>query len=802
MILPRLLDKNLKEICRLHPSSLMVALNLTPISTATMTISDDIDEIQPEMHQFVEIFRGTESLGVFRISEISSAYGEKTISLEHAITSLEDDVTEGNATLTGNLHTILQALMECQSVAHWQLGNVEDTRDDYSITVDRSMCLQTLLEAAKQAKNCYLHFDQSTYPWTISLLKLPDAITSECRISRNIEDVTVSLDDSVLCTRVYSSLLPNGYLDADTISKWGVVAKTIQLDDGTEAGVAEKNIQVATEYLEENKNPAVSIKISAIRLAEITGEQLDKFSVGGMCRVALPEMDITRDERIVSMTYSDLVSAPERVSLVLSSGKQNAGIAIAEIARTTRQITRTVAEQHKHITETDTELKLHADRITGVARELSLKADNADVTALGTRVSTAEVAINDQGVRLNAAETVTDELTSQVTELETTVTVEADGLRQSIQEGDNTIAELKSTVNGLEHWATDADGNISTLTNTVRGMQSKVETADGRIVTLSNTADGLVETITEQGVELSGFRVLADEISSTVQDTNGNVGSLIVKSDSVTAKVNAAGQQLNTLAVTADGISATITKQGEEMSSLKVRLDEISQAVKDTNGNMGSLVVRSDSIRGKLEDAEGNIKALQELTEDHYATIMGDVEEVDGKVSTITGSTLWQRRDNITAAVGKMYVGEDGKLHIVDGSGLVVDEGSSSMGVYTEGNLTAGVLVRKLNNGTTSTKIKADIINLDGYVTMEDFKALEGEVDNLWSDQLIVKGLSADNVAAGTGDFDELVFGTIGGKNAENFVLDITNPKYYTRTYLNVNFATMAWVRDHFVMKT
>lgn len=72
-------------------------------------------------------------------------------------------------------------------------------------------------------------------------------------------------------------------------------------------------------------------------------------------------------------------------------------------------------------------------------------------------------------------------------------------------------------------------------------------------------------------------------------------------------------------------------------------------------------------------------------------------------------------------------------------------------------------------------ELKADKIYLDGYVTMQDFEALEAQVESLHTQELIVAGLSADYVTAGEGDFDNIAFGTIGGKNSDAFVMDIVN---------------------------
>lgn len=427
MILPRLLDKNLNEIARLHPTSAMATLSLTPLSTASIVLPDD-EDAKPEIRQYVELFSERESLGIFRISEIRSEYGtSRTLSLEHAIATLDDSLTDEDETLSGGMKAIMQAILAHQSVAHWQVGQVDDTKTDYSISTGYSSCLQVLQEVAKQAENCYLAFDQSSYPWTVSLLRLPDGVKSECRITRNIEDVSVSFDDSSLCTRVYSSQLEGGHMDADTVSTWGIVSQAIQLDDKeTQA----KNTEIAQTYLEENKNPAVSVEIGAIRLAEITGEPLDSFSLGYLCRVALPEWGIAMDERVITMGFSDLVGDPMRVRLTLSSKQDNASVALAMITKTTRQLTKTVVEQHKHITETDQELLLHADRISAVAREINLKADSAEVTILSERVSRAEIdidgvnatitlkadqkTVNEQGERLTAAEILIDGANSRI----------------------------------------------------------------------------------------------------------------------------------------------------------------------------------------------------------------------------------------------------------------------------------------------------------------------------------------------------------------------------------------------------
>lgn len=97
---------------------------------------------------------------------------------------------------------------------------------------------------------------------------------------------------------------------------------------------------------------------------------------------------------------------------------------------------------------------------------------------------------------------------------------------------------------------------------------------------------------------------------------------------------------------------------------------------------------------------------------DSIVSSVGKISAIDGKINAIQGSTIWQKRDNITAAVGMMEVGADGKLHITSGNGLVIDENGVSHGVYTDGNLTAGMIVSKINGGTV--KIQSKNIELNG----------------------------------------------------------------------------------------
>lgn len=117
------------------------------------------------------------------------------------------------------------------------------------------------------------------------------------------------------------------------------------------------------------------------------------------------------------------------------------------------------------------------------------------------------------------------------------------------------------------------------------------------------------------------------------------------------------------------------------------------------------------------------IFSLLQGFESNYSEIEVNRDNIQlnvGRLDTIEGSALWLTRDDITQAVGKLEVDDNGKLHIVDGSGLYIDSGSASYGVYNEGNLTAGIIVNKVNSGSVQILASKVTVNSD-YFTVQGF---------------------------------------------------------------------------------
>lgn len=379
MRLPRLLDGNMNELARLNPSRLSATVNLEPLSTATMVLP--AGEPSVSVRQYVEIYKDDDSLGVYRVSSVRTAYGDsQEVSLEHGITVLEDCITPEDTELTGSFRSIISTLLGYQAVKLWQLGTVDvPAIESLTLTTSGDLCLQAVISLMEMVKGYGLFFDQTTSPWTLHVRRLETEPSCECRMSRNMSSVTIALDEAELVTRAVSSKLPGGYQDGPTASAWGVIARPLSIDD--EATEAEA-VKQAKEYLDTYKDPAITVEIDALELAQLTGESLDAFTSGKLCRTALPDFGVTVDERVNSLYYEDLLHAPHRVRLTLATPARTIQRSLAGLRRAQETTKKTVYRNSVKIIKTEKELLVQAEeltvqaaKLTAQAAEILLKAD-------------------------------------------------------------------------------------------------------------------------------------------------------------------------------------------------------------------------------------------------------------------------------------------------------------------------------------------------------------------------------------------------------------------------------------------
>ena len=318
---PRLLGASGEER-RIYTPFASVNLNITPLSTATMQLTDD-DSIPAR--SYVEMFTSSGSAGVFRTRSPQKGYaGESTmVEMEHAACEIGDYLVKAEIEAEKTASEAMTQIFGYYGGSKWQLGTVASS-DTVAVQVDYDNVLEAMLGIMEQIPAYMLAFDFTTSPWTVSVAQRPATVSAEGRLSRNIASVHITEDDSELCTRAYAKGLGTGggygYIDADTISTYGIVERVASNDDLNATQAA----RVANLYIEKHKHPRLTIQIDAQDLAQITGETLDALAIGKKYRLAMPDYNVTKEETITNLQYADVYGDPGFVAVTLSEEEDTA----------------------------------------------------------------------------------------------------------------------------------------------------------------------------------------------------------------------------------------------------------------------------------------------------------------------------------------------------------------------------------------------------------------------------------------------------------------------------------------------
>lgn len=457
MRLPILRNDDGTERARLHPISLQLTANATPPSTASMVIPSGDAAVSE--YDLIELYKGDESQGLFRVSGLTAQNGETVqVDMEHAIVTLENDITPSETELTGSPKAIAAALLGYQTATCWRLGSAPET-GDISITVDESNVLETLVEMVQNLNDYILTFDFSTSPWTVSIAPLETAPSCECRLSRNTSSATITRDCSEMVTRVKAAQLDGGYMESANYEGRFRITRPLGVDEDAEAGQVKAYAQ---KYLKEHDHPQISVEISAVELAKRTGESVDAFSPGKLCRIALADWNYTADQRLITVSYNDLVTDNENVTLTLSTSPRSLAFDLAKMQKAASSVQdwRTSAgirsrsggggtvinqleKSYTYSKDIDGKLTTFQNyvgiQLDEQQAQISLKASQSALDAQGQRLSQAEVAIDgaNAAISLKASQTTVDALGQRVNSAEVAI------------DGANAEIALKVNKNGV-----------------------------------------------------------------------------------------------------------------------------------------------------------------------------------------------------------------------------------------------------------------------------------------------------------------------------------------------------------------
>ena len=539
--LPRLLDGSMKELARLNPVSLSLDENLSPLSTAEMALPEG--ECAAETGQFVELYTSHGSAGIFRVQQAEQDYGGRvTLALEHGLTTLGDGIMPGESEQSGTTRQLLADILACQPQTMWQLGTVV-VPDSRTLTwkCDHSNLLESLCSLMDELTGYRLTYDQSVFPWVLNVEALTDADGCECRLSRNLSSLRVEEDRSELCTRLYVSGLSTP-LDADTMGTYGVITRYMDADPDIGSDELEKQ---GRAYLEAHKTPAVSVTMDAVDWYEATGEPFDRFTLGRVCRVCLPDYGKVIRQRVISLSWPDVYGQPDQVTVTLASESTTAVSVMAgliiDTTVTKKRFTSDMRSQKELLLAAEDKITLMATRVEVIAQEvevnaeqIALKASKEEVGDLTRRMSAAEVAIDGANARidLKANQTTVDDLGTRVSAAEVAI----DGANAEIAlkvSKNGVVSAINMSPEGVKISASKIELDGETIANKLLGGYIDVTSIDANEGNITNlycdTAYLSSLVLNDTGVSLKSKTVVVGQQTLTptyvtiqYKDHNGN----------------------------------------------------------------------------------------------------------------------------------------------------------------------------------------------------------------------------------------------------------------------------------------
>lgn len=300
---------------------------------------------------YVKMFTNQGEAGIFRSRSPVREIGGHTsqIQMEHAVNALGDilvkQTIEKETTVKEALKLIFDAYTDGGGKL-WKLGTVEHDSDKVVLDVDYDNCLEAIDSIMEQVPELMFKYNWTTFPWKLNVVSRETDITAEARLARNIRSVQITRDDSELYTRVYikSAKGKDKYISVDSptyIGKYGVREKVIDGANSTD-DIAKST---ARAYLHRHWKPRYTVNIDGIELSNITGEKLDKFSVGKKLRLILNDyLDEPVEENITQISWFSVYKEPNAVRVTLADEEDTV---VRQIAKKSRSSGRTARKTRK-----------------------------------------------------------------------------------------------------------------------------------------------------------------------------------------------------------------------------------------------------------------------------------------------------------------------------------------------------------------------------------------------------------------------------------------------------------------------
>lgn len=622
---------------------------------------------------------------VWRVQSIQQIYDTKTpqVQLQHVISTLRDRIMFGEhkpADITGTAGattcTARQAINYILSFqSDWTLGTFDYDSVSNPYRFDGDTLFDALEIVSDSLEDAWWSYGFGTYPFTLNITQKSAGVGSEMRAGRNLNTIRKMIDRSGMYTRFYPIGKDDLHIDSQYVEKntnlYGVISK-VETDQSIES--KEELTRWANERLAKHAEPTVTIDVEGLELADATGEDLDSFELGTVCRIPLPEDGTTITERIVAISYRDKIRQPEVVKIQLANSRNDVTKIIAEAIKKSgrggRGGARQQKEDHAWFIDTETTVGMVAEGIVG---------EDEDGNPNWARLS--QIIADGNGLDLSV---------------------------QTLEDGvANAMAQITITENSI----------LQTVQNNTTQLRSEINQTAGQIQLL--VEDTLDQFYTEIIQEASSIVIRTGDNTKTFKsntEPQGTQQDPLVDGD-VWFKGDGEftwgeKEQKTWLEDAGKSWAEAMTSEIYRYNGTANLWEKVSDAkaiLQDT---------RFEESKESIRLMAGRVDLVNNEAQRHYAELKVEADQITSTVNDYyngLSSSITQTASQIRAEVTDTKNELQGSITVQSNKiALVVEDTSSGP------KIKAAQIVAAINNGASSIVISANHINLDGYVKASD----------------------------------------------------------------------------------
>ena len=672
----------------------------------------------------------------------------RTIQLEHLINSLRDQLMFGEVkpqdmggTAAGcTARQAVEYILARQS--DWTLGSFDygSVSNPYNFNGDD--LFSALETVSSSLDGCWWSYDFSSYPFTINITHRASTVSTELRMSRNIQTARISIDRSRMYTRIYPIGKNNLHIDGNYISRnddiYGVISKTET--DQSKATKAEL-YRWAEERLANHCEPTVTVTVSAMDLSDATGESLDHIVLGALCRLPLPGYDVIIEEIVSKISYPDKLAEPDRATVTMANIPEDVASIINNLIKSGggggRAAAKNAEEDHAWFVDTTDHVAMIAEGIAGegASQDWSRVAELlVDGDGIHQRVTQAQADIVDAYSLIDQTTTaIRIEIGTVASEVRSFIETTPDMIHMEVGYAVSGFAQsvIEQTATYIR---TEVQNAASAITGTV--VEQTVEYVRTEV---ASVASGVAWSVIEQTMT-NIEQQIARKSKVYIQWEDPNNGTNVLYEGDIWIRrnnnktwneANAAGEKWNQSGVAwrrkygdiqyvwKNGAWVLVKDYAVDVEN-EVKLEQTANGLaligyaRDTDKNEfnSKLEVTARQIRSEVNTASSQVYSVIQQTATNIRAEVGDA--VDGLYSVIeqTSTYIYTSVENTKSDLRSLIQQEANRISlVVEGTG-------------ENAHIKPAEIVASINNGSSQIRLSADHIDIDGLISKLESKTI------------------------------------------------------------------------------